>query len=557
MKALLIWPKFDSYSFWNFEPVCEISGVRYMTPPLGIMTVAALLPKEWDMRVIDENVELVDEDDMKWAEVVLIGCKIVQRKRSFEIIRMAKEHNLPVAVGGPDVTLTHDSYDGSGVDYVFLGEGELTVPDWLRDLENGVKRGVYQAKGSADITKTPIPRFDLVDYSNYLYAGLQYSRGCPYKCDFCNVIDIFEEYHTKTSPQMLAELDALYAAGYRGHIALFDDNFIGHLNKVKPFLRDLEQWLIKHKYPFQFSTSVTLNLSKDDELMDLLRRTRFKSFLVGIETPDEDVLRQAQKGQNLGISIAEATDRIYRMTGATIHSGFLLGMDEEPDDICKQIIDCIEETSVPWVMAGVVYPLPGTKFSRRLDETGRLFPTARTDLSGDDTRDQISAGIQFRTHRPPADVLKDLLHILDYSYDPKRYFERCADVAVRLNTQSNPLMSWALLYRNMKIGLRLFVNVTFSSSKRTPFWKAFWKVLFKNRAGIEALMTLAVLSVHFEKMIPYSVKILKGQIKEIEDMGEDAWYAERLDESKCKSSAKLRERHGDVTTTETPPTITA
>ncbi len=266
-----------------------------------------------------------------------------------------------------------------GAGFLCLGEAEITIPRFLADFARGITSGVYTADGSADLARTPVPRFDLVDHRDYLYMAVQYSRGCPHHCEFCNVIDLFDHrYRTKSPAQVLAELEVLYRLGYRGQVDFFDDNLVGHVPKAKALLRELAAWLESHGHPFQFSTSVTLNVAQDEELLALFRAARFKYFLVGIETPDPEALRTALKPQNTGFSIPEAVDRIYRQAGATVHSGFLLGLDDEAADIGDRIIQCIDATSIPWVMAGVVYPLPGTQLARRLDMEGRLFPAART-----------------------------------------------------------------------------------------------------------------------------------------------------------------------------------
>jgi radical SAM superfamily enzyme YgiQ (UPF0313 family) len=530
MNVLLIWPKFDSFSFWNFEKVCEVVGVSYMTPPLGLLTVAALLPKSWNVRLIDENVDPLTDADLDWATLVMVGSKIVHRARALSVIRRARERGLPVVVGGPDPTLTPEPYLQAGANYLCLDEGEQTLPMFLADFDQGVESGTYRSKTLADLHHTPVPRFDLIDHTKYLYVGIQYSRGCPYHCEFCNVIDLFSnKYRTKTLDQVLAEFDALYAQGYRGQLDFFDDNLVGHMKDVKPVLRGIADWLKAHRYPFQLSTSVTLNVARDPELLDLMRECRFKALLVGIETPDEDALKAAAKPHNTGFSIAEATDVIYRKMGATLHSGFLLGLDGEPSDIGDQVIRCIDETSIPWVMAGVVYPLPGTRLSRRLDREKRLFPKARTDVA-EGARDQISAGLQFKPQRPPLDVLRDLTRVMKHSFDPDKYFDRCARVAVRLNTVPILVPSWPMFYRNVRTFVRLCILMAKDADTRGPFYKALVKVLRHNRVGLEALAMLSVLYLHFKAMLPYCYEQLALQIKAIEDLGEEEWLARNLAE---------------------------
>lgn len=527
MRVLLVWPRFSSFSFWNFEKVCELAGVKYMTPPLGLLTVAAMLPSDWDLRVVDENVNPLVDADFEGIDLVLVSSKIIHRPRALEVVRMARERGLLVAVGGPDPTLTPGPYQEAGASFLCLDEGEVTVPKLLAALEAGATEGVFRAQGElADLSKTPTPRFDLVDHRDYLYVGLQYSRGCPYHCEFCNVIDLFSNaYRTKTLPQILKELDCLYDLGYRGQLDFFDDNLVGHMKDVKPFLRGIADWMKAHRYPFHLSTSLTLNVAKDPELLDLLREARFKYFLVGIETPDPASLKQAKKPQNTGFSIPEAVDQIYRRAGATVHSGFLLGLDGEPADIADRICKCIDESAIPWVMAGVVYPLPGTQLATRLEREGRLFEGARGTIDLEKARDQVSAGLQFRPDRPAADVLRDLVRVMRHAFDADRYFGRCADVASRLGTIPNLFPGGRIFLRNVRTFARLCVAMTRSSTTRTPFWKAFWKVAFKNPAGIEALATLSVLYVHFESMLPYAYNALARQREELETLGEDGWLA--------------------------------
>jgi radical SAM superfamily enzyme YgiQ (UPF0313 family) len=530
MKTLLIWPKFSSFSFWNFEAVCELSGVKYMTPPLGVLTVAALFPREWDLRVVDENVRPLQQEDLQWADLVVISAKIVQRKRAVALVREAKAANKLVVVGGPDPTLSGMLYKDAGADFLCPGEGEAVIPLLLEKLAAKETSGVLRGSALPEMSQSPIPRFDLIDHRDYLYLGIQFSRGCPHNCEFCNVIDLFDHrFRTKEPAQVLAELELLYQLGYRGQVDFFDDNLVGNIPKAKELLRALASWLEARGHPFIFSTSVTLNIAKDEELLALFRTARFKFFLVGIETPDESALKSAQKPQNTGFSISEATDRIYRIAGATVHSGFLLALDDESPDIADQVIRCIDETSIAWVMASVVYPLPGTQLSRRLDREGRLFPTARV-FDDENVRDQISAGIQFRPQRPPMTVLKDLIRILDHAYDPERYFARCASVAERLNTIPKLVPSFRLFLRNARTFSRLCWRATTNSRIRSPFWKALWRVVFRNSAGLEAMATLSVLYMHFEKMLPYCYDQLRKQHKEMREEGEEAWLARRLAE---------------------------
>jgi radical SAM superfamily enzyme YgiQ (UPF0313 family) len=530
MRVLMVWPKFSSFSFWNFEKVCELAGVKYMTPPLGLLTVAALLPKDWELTLVDENVRPLVDADFDEVDLVMVSSKIVHRPRALEVIRLAREAGLPVVVGGPDPSLTPRPYKEAGANFLCLDEGEVTIPKLLADLEAGAQEGTYRANGvSADLSLTPTPRFDLIDHRDYLYIGVQYSRGCPYHCEFCNVVDLFDNrYRTKTLEQVTAELDLIYRLGYRGQLDFFDDNLVGNMKQAKPFLRGLAAWMKAHRYPFHLSTSLTLNVAKDPELLDLLREARFKYLLVGIETPDGDALARAKKPQNTGFSIPEAVDAIYRRAGATVHSGFLLGLDGEPRDIGDRICACIDQTGIPWVMAGVVYPLPGTQLAKRLEREGRLFPAAKGDIDLEKVRDQVSAGLMFAPERPAGEIVRDLVRVMHHAFDPERYFARCADVASRLGTIPNLAPGARIFFRNARTFTRLCVTMAKNKAARGPFFRALATVLRKNPAGIEALATLAVLYVHFESMLPYCYEQLAKQQREIDTLGEEGWLEKHL-----------------------------
>jgi radical SAM superfamily enzyme YgiQ (UPF0313 family) len=532
MRVLLIWPKFSSFSFWNFEEVCRLAGVKYMTPPLGLLTVAALLPREWSLRLVDENVRPLVDEDFDDIDLVLVSSKIVHRPRALEVIRMARKRGLRVAVGGPDPTLTPQPYRDAGANFLCLDEGEVTIPKLLAGLAEGVENGTYRANGvHADLSKTPTPRFDLIDHRDYLYVGVQFSRGCPHHCEFCNVIDLFDnKYRTKTKEQVLRELDTLYALGYRGQLDFFDDNLVGQVRAAKELLRALATWQREHRYPFHLSTSVTLNIAKDLELLDLMREARFKYLLVGIETPDSAALKRAQKPQNTGFSIPEAADLIYRRAGATLHSGFLLGLDGEPADIADRVCECIDAAAIPWVMAGIVYPLPGTQLAKRLEREGRLFDAAKGDIDLERVRDQVSAGLMFAPERPAADVVRDLIRVMHHAFDPEGYFARCADVASRLGTKSNLMPGARIFFRNARTFLRLCGKMLVTRAARGPFFRALFRVLLKNPRGMEALATLSVLYVHFQSMLPYVFEQLDKQLEAVRSKGEAAWLGENIHE---------------------------
>src|SRR5260370_2798618 len=266
-KVLMIFPRFNADSFWNYRATCELKGARYQAAPLGLITVAALLPQSWEVRLVNRNTDTLTEADLEWADGVMDGGMVFQEADALRIIEMCRTRGRPVVVGGPDVTSTPDIY--SGANFRVLGEAEEIMEDFVAAWQSGAEQGFFQAPmGQTDITKSPTPRFDLLKLEDYLHVGIQFSRGCPFNCEFCDIIELYGRVpRTKTNEQVLAELDALYALGYRGQIDFVDDNLIGNKNALKKFLPDLQRWMNKKKFPFEFTTEASINLADDPALI--------------------------------------------------------------------------------------------------------------------------------------------------------------------------------------------------------------------------------------------------------------------------------------------------
>lgn len=310
-NVLLIYPRFLSGSFWNYGATCELVGAKYPAPPLGLITVAAMLPENWEVKLVDRNTEDLQDADLDWADLVFTGGMLPQQADALRIIRMCKEKDIPVAVGGPDATSSPETY--AQADFRVLGEAEGIIEKFLDTWERGERSGLFEAeKFKADVTTTPIPRFDLLNFKNYVQVNVQYSRGCPFTCEFCDIIELYgRRPRTKTSAQMLAELDRLYELGYRGHVDFVDDNLIGNKKAVKAFLPDLIEWQKSKNRPFEMSTEASLNLADDAALLKLMQEAGFFSVFIGIESPDPDVLNATRKKQNTRRDIARSVHRIY------------------------------------------------------------------------------------------------------------------------------------------------------------------------------------------------------------------------------------------------------
>src|SRR6266851_3776665 len=344
MNALLIYPEFPD-TFWSFRHALKFIGKRSAFPPLGLLTISSMLPKAWNRRLVDMNVRPLRTADLEWADVVFASAMYVQKESLKEVIRLCKAEGKTVVMGGPYASMGLN--DAIEADHVFVGEVETTFPGFLDDFERGEAKAVYQAAERPPLSLTPVPDFGLAELSQYSDMSVQYSRGCPFNCEFCDIIEIYGRVpRTKGNQQMLAELDALLEAGWRDDVFIVDDNFIGNKKNVKRLLPELAQWSAQHKYPFSFVTEASINLADDDELLRLMRCAGFCRVFVGIETPVEESLKEAQKSQNTRRDLIECIRKIQSY-GMEVMAGFIVGFDNDPDNIFDLQIDFIRKSAVP------------------------------------------------------------------------------------------------------------------------------------------------------------------------------------------------------------------
>ncbi|HEX4951493.1 MAG TPA: radical SAM protein, partial [Blastocatellia bacterium] len=378
MKVLLVYPEFPD-TYWSFRHALSFEGKKSAFPPLGLLTIAAMLPQSWERRLVDMNVGPLKAYDLEWADLVFASAMIVQKDSLHQVVRLCQAHHKPIAVGGPYITTS--SADLPEADYIFVGEAETTLPEFLRDLERGITKRIYQADERPALALTPVPEFHLADLRQYSAMSIQYSRGCPFQCEFCDIIEIYgRKPRTKTNEQMLAELDALRAAGWRGMVLIVDDNFIGNKPNVKRLLPVLADWSEANQHPFSFITEASVNLADDEELLAGMQRARFRRVFLGIETPVADSLKEAQKYQNTRHSLLESVRRIQRY-GMEVMAGFIVGFDHDPEDIFERQIRFIRESAIPLAMVGLLTALPDTQLWRRLQREGRLL----AESSGNNT----------------------------------------------------------------------------------------------------------------------------------------------------------------------------
>jgi radical SAM superfamily enzyme YgiQ (UPF0313 family) len=509
MRALLVYPEFREASFWNYRETCRAMGARYPAAPLGLCTVAALLPADWELRLVDRNVEPLEDAAVDWADIVLVGGMIAQQLDSLELVRALRARGKRVVVGGPDATSSPQLY--AEADHLVLGEGELTLPVFLEDLARGTPKRRYEDARRADVRVSPVPRFDLLKFERYLHVGVQWSRGCPFCCEFCDVIELLGRVpRTKAPEQLLRELQALYDLGYRGHVDLVDDNFIGNKKLVKQLLPALERWLEERSWPFEFTTEASINLADDPELLGMMQRTGFFAIFVGIETPDDATLLAAHKAQNARRSLARDLRTIYRH-GIFVNSGFVLGFDGEQGSVARALIDCIEATAIPVNMVGLLAALPGTQLARRLAAEGRLRDGF--DVQPEGVGDQCLGGLNFETRRPRAEILRDYLEIVETTYAPRAYFARTSRVARELDSSRRrfrpPLRAQ---WRELRAFVRIARSFRPGGGAFVPFWRALVASLVRNPRSIRYAASMMALYAHFGPFSRYLAGRLRVEI---------------------------------------------
>jgi radical SAM superfamily enzyme YgiQ (UPF0313 family) len=520
-KCLIVQTKFSEFSFWNYQDVCEITGAKYPAAPLGLLTLAALLPKHWTLRLIDENVEPLLDEHLKWADIICTGGMLPQQKNILELIGKAHKLNCTIIVGGSDPTSQPDLYKEA--DFLVLGEGEVTIPLFLQDLQRGAKKGIYVSEEKADMSMAVVPRYDLIRFRDYIMIGVQFIRGCPFNCEFCDIIELFGRIpRFKTTEQVIKELQNLYDLGHRGHIDFVDDNFIGNRKKAKELLREIKKWTIKNKYPFYFSTEASINIAEDDELLQLMKDVDFRYVFLGIETPENETLALNQKHQNVNISIVDAVRKIMSY-GIVGNGGFIIGFDSDSPKIADHMISCIQNSGICMAMLGLLYALPNTQLTRRLESEHRLFNNSSKSLSEKDI-DQSTTGLNFITKIPRIEVIKNYLRVIEYIYEPANYYQRVIYNGLNLKTSYKYKPGFKAWLAYMHSFLKVCRQVGFNKRTGSLYWKMFFTILFRNTKGIEASVNLAAMFIHFQKQKEFVIRAMNEMIKSIEEKGEVEFY---------------------------------
>jgi radical SAM superfamily enzyme YgiQ (UPF0313 family) len=494
MKALLLYPQFPQ-SFWSYDHAMVMAGLKSVIPPLGILTVAALLPQEWEIRFYDRNVGLETDADWEWCDLVILSAMLVQKPDFHALIQKAVRSGKKVAVGGPYPTSVPQDALDSGADYLILDEGEMTVPMFLEALAQGQHQGVFRSiEDKPDVTTSPIPRFDLLHINSYFMMAIQFSRGCPFNCEFCDIISLYgRKPRTKEPSQALAELQTLYDLGWRGSLFIVDDNFIGNQRNVKRFLRELIPWMKQHNYPFTFITEASVNLAEDDEMLQLMVEARFWAVFLGIETPDHDSLHVTQKVQNTRNSLVEACYKINQ-AGMLIFAGFILGFDGERTGASDRIQTFVEQTSIPQPMLGILQALPNTALWSRLQKEKRLIENVHTTATGDQ-----NALMNFVPTRPITEIAREYVEGFWNMYDPKKYLSRCLQQCLNISVLTGSQQTMKLpLGKELLVFTQLIWHQGIRRSEiRGQFWQQLWTVLRKKPQVLNMYLFLCLTGEHF------------------------------------------------------------
>ncbi|HZT89439.1 MAG TPA: radical SAM protein [Stellaceae bacterium] len=521
-KVLLVCARFQGQSFWNFTAACEALGAKFPAPPLGLITVAALLPASWECRLVNRNAEALTDADLDWADMVMTGGMIPQRPDVQAVIRQAHARGKPVVVGGPDATSLPEAY--AEADFRVLGEAEGIIDEFITAWDAGARSGTFRAeKFAIDVTKTPIPRYDLLKQGHYLYYGVQFARGCPFTCEFCDIIELYGRTpRVKGVEQILAEIEAVYNLGYRGHLDFVDDNFIGNKKAVKNLLPHLIAWQEARGYPFDFSTEASINLADDDQMLALMRAANFFTVFVGIESPDPETLRATQKKQNTRRVLADSVHKIFR-AGMMVHAGFIVGFDTERQSVADAMIDLIETAAIPACMVGLLYALPNTQLSRRLEREGRLLPDDIVEqLAEMGGGDHCATGLNFQTARPRREILSDLKRILEQVYDRDIYFARLQRMArlldraklSRRNSADPLLRTIGMSRREMRMACQiLWRMVRHDRFLIRPFLAALFELLRSNPGSLYCLFTMTLFYCHLGPFAQHVAKILERRLE--------------------------------------------
>lgn len=485
MNVLLVYPEYPP-TYWSFRFAVPFQRRKAAYPPLGLLTIAPFLPKDWNKRLIDLNTEPLRDEHLQWADIVMISAMIVQKASASDVIQRARKMGKRIVAGGP--LWAKDKNPDLDVDHVIEGESEYLLPEFLKELKAGCAQKVYSSEQMPSLEDTPLPDFDLIRLKNYSSMLLQFSRGCPFNCEFCDIIEIFgRRSRCKSNEQFLTELDLLYSKGWRGSVFIVDDNFIGNKTVIRNLLPHLIEWQQKHRYPFNFFTEASVNLARETDMIEGMVEAGFRKVFLGIETPVEESLKQTQKMQNTTMDLIESVRKIQQ-SGLEVLSGFIVGFDSDPPDVFHRVTEFIRNAAIPVSMVGLLSALPGTQLARRLLREGRLL----AESNGNNTSIDLNFVPTMSAHK----LIEGYKNILATIYEPREYYERVLEflshykprIRQRLNAEDFLAFCMSILKQGIQ------------GRDRIAYWKFLIQAYRRNAAAFSEAVTLAIMGYHFQKV---------------------------------------------------------
>jgi len=488
MKILFVYPRVTE-TFWSFRHALRVVRRKAAFPPLGALTVAAMLPGPWKKRLVDLNVTSLRDEDLLWADYVFISAMIAQKDSTRQVVDRCRKLGVTMIGGGPLFRSQADLF--ADVDHLVLGEAESLADELVRDIENGHPRRIYRSESYPALDSVPIPSWDLINLNDYAAMSVQYSRGCPFNCEFCDIIVMNGRVpRLKREEQVLAELDALYSRGWRGSVFFVDDNFIGNKAAVKKLLRSIIAWQKNRIHPLNFFTEASVNLADDPELMNLMVAAGFNKVFLGLETPSEESLKECGKAQNLGRSLSDSVKTIHNH-GLAVMGGFIIGFDNDPPDIFQRQVNFIQKNGIVTAMIGLLTAIPGTRLYSRLESEGRLLFTS----SGNNT--DMTGALNFVTKMDRTKIINGYQWVMNSIYSPEAYYNRVLEFLRTYRPHAETYLANSDL---MAFVRSLWYLGILDRGSRNYYWKLLRDSMSKYCDSFSDIITFAVYGYHFRKM---------------------------------------------------------
>ncbi|MDP8208019.1 MAG: DUF4070 domain-containing protein [Candidatus Electryonea clarkiae] len=491
MKVLLVYPAFPD-TFWSFKHALKFVSRKSTAPPLGLLTIASMLPEDWELQLIDMSVNNLKDESLEWADMVLISAMQIQRESVLGVIERCKSYDLTIVAGGPLFTAYSSDFLETDIDHFVLNDGEATLPRFLEDWQNGIPQRVYSDSAMPSLKNTPVPRWDLVNLRRYAEVNIQYSRGCPYNCDFCDIGILFgRKIRTKSKEQIIAELDSLYSSKWKGNVFFVDDNFIGNKPKLKrDLLPALHTWQKRHGFPFTFSTEASIDLADDAELRSLMIVCGFTSVFIGIETVNEDSLQECNKLHNKNRDTLECV-RIIHESGMMVKGGFIVGFDNDKKSIFETLENFIQESGIVTAMVGLLHAPRGTSLYERLINENRIL--------GDSSGNNTDSSINFVPKMELSELIEGYKKLNREIYSPKEYYQRVRQFLLDfhpLRLRIKPLLGW----KDISAFLKTLFVLGIVEEERRYYWNLLFWTIRKRPSLFAHAVTLSIYGFHFRKV---------------------------------------------------------